>query len=55
MKSYPQNLPISMRICDISDLDHIYSLTEDEILKNKNKINRNEGVILWINFHYIHR
>ena len=55
MISYPQNLPISMRICYISDLDHIYSITEEDILRNKDKININKGVMLWINFRYIHR
>ena len=55
MISYPQNLPISMRICYISDLDHVYCIIEEDILKNKNKINRNEGVMLWIIFCYIHR
>ena len=55
MKLYPQNLPISMRICYISELDPVYRITEEDILKNKNKINRNEGVMLWINFRYIHR
>ena len=35
--AYLQNLSISMRICYISDLDHIYSITEEDILRNKDR------------------
>ena len=44
-----------MRIWSILDLDHIYSITEEHISKKSNGINKNEGVMLWINFRYIHR
>ena len=44
MKLYPQYLPIYMEIWYILVVDHIFSPTKDNILKNHNTIEKNKGV-----------
>ena len=55
MKLYPQYLPIYMEIWYILVVDHIFSPTKDNILKNHNTIEKNKGVGTLIDLSYIHR
>ena len=55
MKLYPQYLPIYMGICYILVVDHIFSPTDGDILKNHNTIEKNKGVGTLIHLSYIHR